>query len=365
VLAELTTSTTWAVWRTQVALGLPHTAAAVSLCAVLDKRIKSASVAATELALDLGVSYVYLALCELAFDIYEYMLETVPWLGEAAACAVDALSAMMETTQLVRKFERKPMSESMSPLLVAMIISILCFAMCCKPSTNIDLLFRISVTLLSMSYVKAVVTDPGGIPETWSDSPGVLSSIQDLIVERKKSTGEPRFCTKERKYKPDRAHFCSATEQNVLRMDHYCPWMSTCIGFYNHKFFLLFLLYTTIAANTAMFSIIHSLASDVLPPGATVFMLQTLGLALLVSAVLTPFCTFHFWLLSRNMTTIEFCEHRGRGASGFESPYDLGWVHNVESVLGKDMYLWFFPTGGPPGDGLSWQRRRDSESQSV
>ncbi len=44
--------------------------------------------------------------------------------------------------------------------------------------------------------------------------------------------------------KPPRTHHCSVCNACVLKMDHHCPWLNTCVGHRNHRYFLLYMVYT-------------------------------------------------------------------------------------------------------------------------
>ncbi|KAI8097155.1 DHHC palmitoyltransferase-domain-containing protein [Halteromyces radiatus] len=173
--------------------------------------------------------------------------------------------------------------------------------------------------------------------------------------------------------KYDRSHHCRTCKRCILKMDHHCPWINNCVGFYNYKFFYLFIVYGSLFC-------IYVFATT-LPPTIAI-MQQPMGILAIdfnwlflcfVSAVfglfLIPFSLFHTRQLCKNRTTIEFYEKanyrlgsRQRRRNGrhqmmdimrskYFNPWDLGTRSNIEQVLGRSPMTWFLPIGAPLGNG--------------
>jgi len=297
--------------------------------------------------------------------------------------AARASSARLGSWSLRESFlgSKVPLSDTMPMLFVCGIIALLynAFVFFYMPAAGIafdsptSLLFHSFIFLVLASYAKAVATDPGGIPE--SQEWRCYGEPPPSLRERKRFTGEARWCRKSGSYKPDRAHYCRVLGRGVLRMDHHCVWMGNTIGFANHKFFFLFLAYVNAACSTFHMSVLQLLVHATLPALSGFLLIGAESLALLLSLILGPFFLFHCWLLVRNMTTVEYCEstrdekeettEKSKEAASDGSPYDLGIYRNLCSVLGSDPLLWWLPVGGPPGDGLAFPRRAEAVAEAA
>lgn len=308
------------------------------------------------------------AIEELVQDVFQGLLDIVPTFVDATL----AFTGVIANLPIIQVFDEKPISEVLMPVLVVTMMGTLyfAFACCCLPHSGYEtfgarsVIFHVAFFLALASYHQGIVTDPGGIPDTWSEGPGVEESVLSLALERKKKSATVRFCAKERKFKPDRAHYCQPLKRNILRMDHYCPWLSNCVGYYNHKHFLLFLFYTVGASDLVALTILQSLVKRraLYNIGELSLMLGAAFLALTLSCILSPFLVFHCWMLSKNLTTIEYCEFRN--AKELTLKYDVGILHNLQTVLGKQIWLWPLPVGVPPGDGVTWQRAAEHVGRS-
>ncbi|AET38547.1 palmitoyltransferase PFA4 Ecym_3032 [Eremothecium cymbalariae DBVPG len=87
--------------------------------------------------------------------------------------------------------------------------------------------FQFSLTMIWLSYYKAIYTNPG------SPVPG----FQPLKHEWK------NYCKKCQNFKPERTHHCKTCAQCVLVMDHHCPFTMNCVGYNNFPHFMRFLFW--------------------------------------------------------------------------------------------------------------------------
>lgn len=227
--------------------------------------------------------------------------------------------------------------------------------------------FNCITFMVVICYVRSVLTHPGQIPDddaNWAFQPQDLrAAVKEKsketnlpTLQEQKRSGERRHCKWCGKYKPDRCHHCRVCRMCILKMDHHCPWLYNCVGFANHKFFFLLLLYSAIDTHFITWTMFESVAVNLDP--ATPFMRMFLllfgeTLSGLMAIAATMFFFFHIWLMFKAMTTIEFCEKSVKRVQ-HSYTFDKGWSGNLKAVLGSNMMLWLLPCSPPEGDGLSF-----------
>lgn len=231
--------------------------------------------------------------------------------------------------------------------------------------------FNVLTALLAYCLVRCILTYPGTIPDGqgWELKPeeeGAEGEGPQLV--EKKHTGERRHCKWCLKYKPDRTHHCRVCNICVLKMDHHCPWVYNCVGFRNHKFFFLLLVYAlldlTLVSLTMFDTVWWSTRVDV-SVVSMIFLLFGETLATFLLVLIIAFLSFHVWLMTKAMTTVEFCEKSLKKASYNSSIYSRGLYNNICAVLGPQPLLWFFPISFPEGDGLSWPASKEEQGKQA
>ncbi|OWF44796.1 Palmitoyltransferase ZDHHC3 [Mizuhopecten yessoensis] len=119
--------------------------------------------------------------------------------------------------------------------------------------------FNVIIFLLTMSHMRAVVSDPGIVP-----LPTTGLDFSDLHAGKTMPNMRDGWtvCMKCETYRPPRAHHCRICRRCIRRMDHHCPWINNCVGEFNQKYFIQFLFYVGILSAYATTMVVVSWMMD-------------------------------------------------------------------------------------------------------
>ncbi|CAG9537561.1 unnamed protein product [Cercopithifilaria johnstoni] len=192
-----------------------------------------------------------------------------------------------------------------------------------------------------------------------------------IPVDNRNSDGSIRYCYKCSCIKPDRCHHCSVCGHCVLKFDHHCPWVNTCINYFNYKFFLQFLFYGLILC---LWGILTDLQYFIafwknalrLNAGFGRFHIVFLFFVAGMFAVsITCLFVYHMYLTARNQSTIESFRPPvfiyGIDKNGF----NLGIRRNFKQVFGDTYLFWFIPIFSSCGDGVQYLVGSRARQQSY
>ena len=134
---------------------------------------------------------------------------------------------------------------SPTPLLIALVVAlnyfpVVLFSLDMHGSGAVAgaVVFHVFAALMWTAWAHTCFVDPGTPSDGWQREAAAAAAAEAGQVMP--------VCRRSGLHKPPRSHFDSVTRRLTLNMDHFCPWVVNTVGFYNRKFFLLFLLYANL-----------------------------------------------------------------------------------------------------------------------
>lgn len=137
-------------------------------------------------------------------------------------------------------------------------------------------------------------------------------------------------------------------------MDHHCPWIGNCVGFHNHHYFILFLVYLfagcVYASSMSFYPFILAIDSNKPWPyettrSAVVF---SFVLAVAVACSLMFLGGWQVFLVISGQTSVEYYIHKDYANTAhamgrtYRNPHDLGTKKNFQQFFGVNGSGWWF-----------------------
>eukprot|EP00668_Euglena_longa_P011306 GGOE01013700.1.p1 GENE.GGOE01013700.1~~GGOE01013700.1.p1 ORF type:complete len:320 (+),score=89.54 GGOE01013700.1:39-962(+) len=216
------------------------------------------------------------------------------------------------------------------------------------------------------NYAMVLLTSPGKPIDTLTTEE--LKALQEEQAPEK-GKGWTKFCKKCQVPKPPRTHHCNTCGHCILKMDHHCPWINGCIGHFNHRYFMNFLLHLALlcsfSCTTLGLYFMGFLESPLGEDGSAVTgsIIFTSFMSFAILVITSMFIAWNCYLLFTNQTTIEYHYNRGMEEQArvlqkpYVNPYDVGLRRNLYQVFGAFRSWWqlSLPSSSRlPTDGTRW-----------
>eukprot|EP00210_Caulerpa_lentillifera_P007126 g6818.t1 len=179
------------------------------------------------------------------------------------------------------------------------------------------------------------LSNPGVIPRGPAPSgPSLALPTRTKDYQINGYTVSTKYCTTCQVYRVPRCSHCAMTDNCVEKFDHYCPWVGTCIGRRNYRFFLMFVFSGTflcLLVCASSLSRLVQVSDNNDDEFDTALKNEPVAIALVIytfAAVwfLGGLSLFHTYLVLTNQTTYEHIRRRF-GQHG--NPYNKGILMNL------------------------------------
>lgn len=213
---------------------------------------------------------------------------------------------------------------------VGVYFGIFAYKLATQVSVWLPITFAMTVMTLIAFYILTHCTDPGFIPRRYfmmlklvNRSPEQIEELAGeklniLSRDASKEKEASAQCSTCRVHRPPRSSHCSDCGNCLEVSDHHCPFVGTCVGRRNYRYFCMFLLMVVISmiyliVQIIIFYTIKSDDSTDSPSTTVIVIICVVGIPIgILLLTLIGFCTFHLWLTCRGKTTREFIKKRIR-----------------------------------------------------